>query len=80
MEGVPIRSGREHSQRARPKPSSSYFCPAAAQLDSFDLKPDAPSGIRGEFRPIATRTPGIRICEHLPLLAARMNAMPWSVR
>lgn len=37
--------------------------------DSFDLKPDAPDTVRGEFRPIATRTPGIDICEHLPLLA-----------
>ncbi len=44
-----------------------------SQLDSFDLKPDAPSGIRGEFRPIATRTPGIQICEHLPRLAARSD-------
>ncbi|HYT88138.1 MAG TPA: DUF1501 domain-containing protein [Gemmataceae bacterium] len=42
-----------------------------SQLDSFDLKPDAPDGIRGEFRPIATSTPGIQICEHLPRLAAR---------
>jgi hypothetical protein len=42
-----------------------------SQLDSFDLKPDAADGIRGEFKPIATRTPGLRICEHLPLLAAR---------
>ena len=42
-----------------------------SQLDSFDLKPDAPDGIRGEFQPIATRTPGLRICEHLPLLAQR---------
>jgi hypothetical protein len=42
-----------------------------SQLDSFDLKPDAPESIRGEFRPIATRTPGIQICEHLPLLAQR---------
>jgi uncharacterized protein (DUF1501 family) len=41
-----------------------------AQHDSFDPKPDAPDGIRGEFRPIATRTPGIQICEHLPRLAA----------
>ena len=41
-----------------------------AQLESFDLKPDAPEGIRGEFRPIATRTPGIDICEHLPLPGA----------
>ncbi len=42
-----------------------------SQLDSFDLKPDAPDTIRGEFKPMATRTPGIRICEHLPLLAQR---------
>jgi uncharacterized protein (DUF1501 family) len=41
------------------------------QLDSFDLKPDAPAEIRGEFKAIATKTPGIRICEHLPLLAQR---------
>jgi hypothetical protein len=40
-----------------------------SQLETFDLKPHAPSGIRGEFRPIATKVPGIRICEHLPLLA-----------
>lgn len=43
------------------------------QLDSFDLKPDAPAEIRGEFRPIATRTPGLQICEHLPLLAQRSH-------
>jgi hypothetical protein len=42
-----------------------------AQQDSFDLKPDAPEGIRGEFRPIATASPGVSICEHLPLLARR---------
>jgi hypothetical protein len=41
-----------------------------AQHDSFDLKPDAPEDIRGEFRPIATRTPSVHICEHLPRLAA----------
>jgi hypothetical protein len=41
--------------------------------DSFDLKPDAPDSVRGEFRPIATQTPGLRICEHLPLLAQRSD-------
>jgi hypothetical protein len=44
-----------------------------SQLDSFDLKPEAPAEIRGEFRPVATRTPGIWICEHLPRLAARSH-------
>ena len=34
--------------------------------DIFDLKMDAPSEIRGEFRPIPTNVPGIQICEHLP--------------
>jgi hypothetical protein len=48
-----------------------------AQHDSFDPKPDAPEGIRGEFRPIATRTPGVHVCEHLPLLAARSHL--WSM-
>jgi hypothetical protein len=41
--------------------------------DSFDLKPDAPDTVRGEFQPIATRTPGVQICEHLPLLAERSD-------
>lgn len=37
--------------------------------DMVDIKTDAPSEIRGEFRPIATNVPGIQICEHLPRLA-----------
>lgn len=44
-----------------------------AQHDSFDLKPEAPENIRGEFRPIATRTVGLQICEHLPMLAERSD-------
>lgn len=48
-----------------------------AQQDSFDLKPAAPDNIRGEFVPIATSTPGVHICEHLPLLARRSHL--WSL-
>ncbi len=44
-----------------------------SQLETFDMKPDAPEGIRGPFRPIASRTPDLRVCEHLPLLAARSH-------
>jgi hypothetical protein len=40
-----------------------------SQLDTFDLKPEAPSGIRGPYRPIATRVPGIQISEKFPRLA-----------
>lgn len=41
--------------------------------DMFDLKPDAPAEIRGEFKPIKTNVPGIEICEHLPRLAKMMD-------
>ena len=44
-----------------------------SHIDCLDLKPDAPTEVRGEFRPIDTAVPGIRVCEHLPLLAARMR-------
>jgi hypothetical protein len=44
-----------------------------SQIDTFDLKPDAPAEFRGEFRPIATNVPGVQICEHLPRLASRAD-------
>jgi hypothetical protein len=44
-----------------------------AQHDSFDPKPNAPDDIRGEFKPIQTRTTGLNICEHLPGLAERSH-------
>jgi len=44
-----------------------------SHLDTLDMKPEAPAEVRGEFKPIPTVVPGIRVCEHLPLLAARMR-------
>lgn len=44
-----------------------------SQLDSLDMKPEAPAEVRGEFKPIATTLPGVQVCEHLPLLANRMK-------
>src|SRR5581483_8791033 len=46
-----------------------------SQIDTFDPKPDAPEGIRGEFGAIPTVLPGIRVCEHLPLLARRLDKL-----
>lgn len=40
-----------------------------SHLDTFDMKPDAPDAVRGEFRTVATAAPGVRLCEHLPALA-----------
>jgi hypothetical protein len=50
-----------------------FLTGAASHHDTFDLKPDAPAEIRGEFKPIATSTPGLHVCEHLPHLAARAD-------
>ncbi len=41
----------------------------------YDLKPNAPAEVRGEFKPIATNVPGIQIGEHLPHQAAIMDKL-----
>ncbi len=41
----------------------------APHQDTFDMKPNAPAEVRGQFSPIKTNVPGIQICEHLPMLA-----------
>ncbi len=46
-----------------------YLKGGPSQLDMYDMKPEAPAEIRGEFRPINTNVPGMRVCEHLPLHA-----------
>ena len=44
-----------------------------SHLDMFDMKPQAPVEIRGEFNPISTSLPGLHICEHLPMTARTMH-------
>jgi hypothetical protein len=44
-----------------------------ATIDMWDLKPDAPANVRGEFRPAATSAPGVSVCEHMPRLAQVMD-------
>ncbi|MFO0877982.1 MAG: DUF1501 domain-containing protein [Gemmataceae bacterium] len=46
-----------------------------SNIDTFDMKPDAPAEYRGEFRPIASRLPGVPVCEHLPRMAQRMDRL-----
>jgi hypothetical protein len=50
-----------------------YLQGGPATQDMFDLKPDAPAEIRGEFKPIATSAAGIQVCEHLPKMARWMH-------
>lgn len=66
------RSGITHSHKAV---IMIYLVGAPPHQDMYDLKPDAPEDIRGEFQPAATTVPGIQICEHLPKLGSIMDKL-----
>src|SRR5262245_33910199 len=69
-----LRAATSASAAATPKAVIFLFLTGgASQHDTFDMKPHGPADFKGEFNPIATRTPGIQICEHLPMLAQRSN-------
>src|SRR5262245_30242577 len=64
----------ENSQRKRAKSCIVIFQQGGpSHHDTFDMKPEAPAEIRGEFQPVATSVAGYRICEHLPLTAAQAH-------
>jgi len=50
-----------------------FYYGGPSHLDTLDMKPNGPSAIRGEFKPISTAVPGIHICEHMPHLARVMD-------
>jgi hypothetical protein len=50
-----------------------FLLGGAATQDMWDLKPNAPTEVRGEFKPIATNVTGVQICEHLPRMARWMH-------
>ena len=67
-----LRAEASTPGRPRPRARSVIFLNqfgGPSHIDTFDLKPEAPENIRGEFRPLATTVPGMRMCEHLPRLA-----------
>lgn len=67
----PIQSGKHRAKSVL----FIFLFGGPSQLDTFDMKPEAPADFRGEFRPIATKTPGLEICEHLPLLAQQTEKL-----
>ena len=75
MADVARLRGESIGGRVTPKKSVIFLflTGGISHQDSFDLKPEAPSTVRGEFQPIATRTSGMEICEHLPRLAQRSD-------
>ncbi len=50
-----------------------FYYGGPSHIDTYDMKPDAPTEIRGDFRPISTKVPGLQICEHLPCMAQVMD-------
>lgn len=44
-----------------------------SNIDTLDMKPEAPLEYRGEFAPISTNLPGLSVCEHLPLMSRQMD-------
>ncbi|GAC1463530.1 MAG: DUF1501 domain-containing protein [Isosphaeraceae bacterium] len=75
--GIPsllARGGTTGARTSRAKSVILIFQTGApSQIDTLDPKPEAPEEIRGTFRAIETKTPGVRLCEHLPGLAARAD-------
>jgi hypothetical protein len=67
---------RDGTKAARSKSAVLIFLAGGpSHLDTYDLKPNAPSEFRGEFKSIKTNVAGIDICEHLPLQAGMMDKL-----
>src|SRR5262245_62085648 len=52
-----------------------YCWGGMSHIDTWDLKPNAPAEVRGEFKPIPTATTGIQVGEHIPLLARQTEKL-----
>lgn len=73
-----LRAAAPAPEAGQPRAKSCIFVflfGGPSHIDLWDMKPEAPAEIRGEFKPAATCVPGIQICEHLPHLAAQMDKL-----
>lgn len=71
-----LLAAQEQSRRIEPRAKSVIFLyqfGGPSHVDMFDLKPNAPAGVRGPHQGIATKVPGLSICEQLPRLAEAMD-------
>ncbi len=75
--GISAGASNEADIPPRAKPAKStilfFLCGGASHIDTWDMKPDAPAEYRGVFHPIETSAPGVRLCEHLPMLAKQAH-------
>lgn len=73
-----LRADDERRAKNGPRPKADacilvFLNGGPSHLDTFDMKPDAPEAIRGEFRPIPSSLVGLQVCEHLPRLSRLMH-------
>jgi hypothetical protein len=79
--GLSLATALRQAHAAQAAPASAaaknvimlFLTGGPATIDMWDLKPDAPEAIRGEFKPSETSLTGVQICEHLPLVAKTMH-------
>ncbi|MEX0642272.1 MAG: DUF1501 domain-containing protein [Pirellulales bacterium] len=77
--GLSLPAAVRAAARAEAPPATARSCivffmeGGPAHQDLWDMKPEAPLEVRGEFRPIATSLSGVHVCEHLPLFARQMH-------
>jgi hypothetical protein len=79
---LPALLRAEHERRQQDRPAAKaknvifiWQQGGPPHQDTWDMKPDAPADVRGEFRPIPTSLPGYQVCELLPLLARRLDRL-----
>ncbi len=66
-----LQTGAEPNQRSGDKAVIMIFLEGGpSHIDTYDMKPDAPIEIRGQWSPISTNVPGVQICEQLPMQAS----------
>ncbi len=78
LSGLITQPSSANSSLTRPRARNCillYMWGGPAHQDTFDLKPNAPDNVRGEFRPMSTCVPGLQICEHLPRLGQMMDRL-----
>src|SRR5262245_19930109 len=68
----------ESRNSARPRAKSCllvFMEGGPSHIDLWDMKPNAPLEVRGEFQPIATKVPGLVVCDQLPMLSRQMHRL-----
>ena len=71
--GAPLKEEKSVPAALRPIRSCIlvFYYGGPSHIDTYDMKPNAPAEIRGQFGSIATSVPGVRVCEHLPAYGTR---------